>query len=63
MTALFVEGIRSANDMPFDVAPDELAALDAALAALATGDVVAMMCIEEGPAVRERLGKSGKLIG
>ena len=62
MTALFVDGIRSAGDTPFEVASDELAALDAALPGLAAGDVVAMMCIEEGPAVRERLGKGGKLI-
>ena len=62
MNALFLEGIAAAGDTPHEVAPDELTGLDAGLRDLAPGDVVAMMCIEEGPAARDRVGALGRLI-
>jgi cyanophycin synthetase len=60
MTDLFVAGIEAAGGTDHTVAPDELAAFDQALEGTRPGDVVAMMCIEEGPALRERARQLGR---
>ena len=59
MTALYLEGVAAGGDPPHDVAADEPAALEMALAELQPGDVVAMMCIETGPESRARVEALG----
>lgn len=59
MTNLFVEGITAVGDTPFEVSSGELESIESALAHATPGDVVAMMCIEEGPHVRDRLLERG----
>jgi len=59
MTNLFVEGIAAVGDTPFEVSAGELESIDLALTQAKPGDVVAMMCIEEGPQVRDRLLERG----
>lgn len=63
MTALYLEGLAAAGKPPHAVARDEPAALDIALADLAPGDVVAMMCIETGPESRARLEELTRVMG
>ena len=58
----YLAGIADGGDTPHQVAADELAALDLALASWRPGDVAAMMCQEEGAAVAERVGQVGRLI-
>jgi cyanophycin synthetase len=60
MTERFLEGIADGGGTPPEVAPDEPTALELALRDAAPGDVVAMMCIEEGPEVRRRLAERGR---
>lgn len=59
MTSLYLEGLREGGDPPYDIAPDEPAALEMALAGLQPGDVVAMMCIETGSESRARVEALG----
>ncbi|HEU5433065.1 MAG TPA: Mur ligase family protein [Thermomicrobiales bacterium] len=54
MTDLFCAGIAAVGGADYTVVPDEATAFDLALEGVGPGDVVAMMCIEEGPALRER---------
>ena len=62
MVPHYLAGIADGGDTPHQVAADELAALDLALDQLAPGDVAAMMCQEDGPAVTARIGQVGRLI-
>ncbi len=62
MNALYREGIAAGGDPPHEIVADEPAALEVALRDLGPGDAVAMMCIEEGPEVRRRLGERGRQI-
>jgi len=62
MNELFAEGIAAGGNTPSEVVADEMAAIERALSDLSPGDVVAMMCIEDGPAVRERVNAAGSLI-
>jgi cyanophycin synthetase len=59
MTALYLEGVAAGGDPSHEVAPDEVAALDMALARLGAGDVIAMMSIESGPQCRARMDELG----
>ena len=59
MTALYLDGLREGGDPPHEIAPDEPAALEMALAGLRPGDVVAMMCIESGAESRARIEELG----
>jgi cyanophycin synthetase len=63
MTALYLEGVAAGGDPPHEVAPDELTALEMALAQIGAGDVVAMMCIESGPQCRARMDELGAQAG
>ncbi len=64
MNERFLEGIAEGGGTPppHEVAPDEPTALELALRDAAPGDVVAMMCIEEGPEVRQRLAERGRAV-
>ena len=62
MNQLFLAGIREGKDVPHQVEPDELHAIDAALADAKAGDVVAMMCIEQVPDVQAKLADLGRSI-
>lgn len=53
MSAAFAAGIRAAGETPFQIIGTELAALERGLRELRPGDVIAMMCIEEGTAARD----------
>lgn len=62
MNALFLEGIEAGGNPPHEIVRSELEAVEVALADLKPGDVMAMMCIEEGPVVRQRLGERGRTV-
>lgn len=65
MDALFVVGIvegRGNAKRGYALVPNELAAIEAALAMAHPGDVVVMMCFEEQAAVLDRLDTIGTLL-
>jgi cyanophycin synthetase len=63
MNALFVAGIiaGSGTDDAHTIVPDELTALDAALAQARPGDAIVMMCFEQQADVLAALGERGTL--
>jgi len=66
MDKLFLDGIAAGREGVAGgsaIVPDELAAVDAALAAARPGDAIVMMCFEDQAAVLARLGERGTLIG
>lgn len=64
MNALFAAGVveGSGTDKAYAVVPDELVALDAALAAARPGDAIVMMCFEQQAEVLAVLGEHGTLL-
>ncbi len=66
MNALFAAGIaegRGGIGEPAPIVPDELAALDFALAAARPGDAIVMMCFEQQAEVLARLEELGEPVG
>lgn len=63
MNALFAAGVveGSGTDEAYAIVPDELVALDAALAAARPGDAIVMMCFEQQAEVLVLLGERGSL--
>ena len=63
MTQRFEDGIAEGGGTPYEIAAGELAGFEAGLAGAIAGDVIAMMCIEEGPEVQRRLQERGRSLG
>jgi cyanophycin synthetase len=63
MNALFAAGVveGSGSDKAYAIVPDELVALDTALAAARTGDAIVMMCFEQQAEVLAALGERGTI--
>ena len=60
MNVQYLAGIAAGGNPEHEVAPGEIEAFDLALARLRPGDVVAVMCQEEGAALRERASRIGR---